>query len=244
MHYRRLFDFSNVINTSKKDKLTVLGLKRRYLKKIFKKYKFVCTRLFLKKGSPVFLAFEQISTVMVLSPHYHPHLYYGYMKYLKDGILYPKNMFIMSKSDFFDYCAEMVSLVEDLLRKDRNELFEIYFNYRKQHDIKENYEKAYATYKSSEFYYPRFLGHVLEGASSFYFSYMVEKYGQNALCAKLYNTQSSKTVILNPKRRLILRLVIKCLVNKKRYKKFKRDPNKFFKDSKSSVIRFLERHYY
>lgn len=40
------------------------------------------------------------------------------------------------------------------------------------------------------------------------------------------------------------RLIIKCLVNKKRYKKLKRDPERFFNDSKCPVIRCLKRFYY
>ena len=41
-----------------------------------------------------------------------------------------------------------------------------------------------------------------------------------------------------------LRIVIKLLVSGKKYKKFKNDPINFFKDSKSWVIKFLERYYY
>ena len=41
-----------------------------------------------------------------------------------------------------------------------------------------------------------------------------------------------------------LRIIIKLLVSKKVYKKFKNDPLNFFKDSKSRVIKFLGKYYY
>lgn len=40
-----------------------------------------------------------------------------------------------------------------------------------------------------------------------------------------------------------VRLIIKLLVNKKKYKKFKRDPYRFFADSKSSLIKRLGRYF-
>lgn len=42
----------------------------------------------------------------------------------------------------------------------------------------------------------------------------------------------------------IPRIIIKFLVNNKKYKKLKRNPEDFFNDSKSSVIRFISRFYY
>ena len=44
-------------------------------------------------------------------------------------------------------------------------------------------------------------------------------------------------------RKRFIRIIIKLLVNKQRYKKFKRDPSRFFGDSKSSVIKYLGRLY-
>lgn len=44
-------------------------------------------------------------------------------------------------------------------------------------------------------------------------------------------------------RKRFIRIIIKLLVNKQRYKKFKRDPGRFFGDSKSSVIKYLGRLY-
>ena len=40
-----------------------------------------------------------------------------------------------------------------------------------------------------------------------------------------------------------VRLIIKLLVNKKKYKKFKRDPYRFFADSQSSLIKMLGRYF-
>ena len=42
----------------------------------------------------------------------------------------------------------------------------------------------------------------------------------------------------------LLRIIIKLIVNKKRYKKLKRDPINFFKDSKSKIIKFLGQFYF
>ena len=41
----------------------------------------------------------------------------------------------------------------------------------------------------------------------------------------------------------ILRRFIKLMVDKRRYKKLKTDPERFFADSKSRFIRFLQRYY-
>ena len=41
----------------------------------------------------------------------------------------------------------------------------------------------------------------------------------------------------------ILRRFIKLIVDKRRYKKLKTDPERFFADSKSKFIRFLQRYY-
>lgn len=48
---------------------------------------------------------------------------------------------------------------------------------------------------------------------------------------------------LKYKRHRILRMVIKCLVDKKRYKKLKRDPGSFFSDSQSTIIKLLGKFY-
>ena len=45
------------------------------------------------------------------------------------------------------------------------------------------------------------------------------------------------------KRRKLIRLMIRPLVDGKKYKKLKRDPGRFFADSKNSFIRFLGRYY-
>lgn len=45
------------------------------------------------------------------------------------------------------------------------------------------------------------------------------------------------------RRRKLIRLVIRLLVDGKKYKKLKRDPGRFFTDSKNSFIRFLGRYY-
>ena len=45
------------------------------------------------------------------------------------------------------------------------------------------------------------------------------------------------------RRRKLIRLVIRLLVDGKKYKKLKRDPGRFFADSKNSFIRFLGRYY-
>lgn len=245
MHYRRLFDFSDVVITSKKYLLDALGLRKKYLEQIFSQYDFVCRKLQFPADSPNLRGLEQMSEVMLLSPEYHPILYKGYKKFLEDRVLHHTNMFIMKKDDFFAYCEEIIPLMRDLLTRDRNELFEIYFKYRKQYEDKESYEKAYAAYKNSDYYSPRFLGHVLERASSFYFTHLIERYGKDALCAQMFLVRSPKKIIVNRKHKnhRILKIIIKCLVDKKRYKKLKRNPKRFFRDSKNSIIKFLGKYY-
>ena len=44
-------------------------------------------------------------------------------------------------------------------------------------------------------------------------------------------------------KRRYIRAIIKLLVNRKRYRKLKREPARFFADSQSKFIRFLGRHY-
>ena len=245
MHYRRLFDLSNVVLTSKKYLLSTLGLKKKYLERLIEQYDFVCSKVQFREDYPGLNSIEQISRIMLLSEEYHPVLYKGYQKFLKDHILYAKNMFIMKREDFFAYCEEIIPLLKDLLSKDRNELLEIYFKYRKQYDDIESYEKSYAAYKNTENYFPRLLAHVLERATSFYFSSLIEKYGKRSLCAPLYSIKTPSAVIVKSKRKnhRILRIIIKCLVDKKRYKKLKRNPKRFFRDSKNSIIKFLGKYY-
>lgn len=48
---------------------------------------------------------------------------------------------------------------------------------------------------------------------------------------------------LKYKRHRILRIIIKLLVDKKRYKKLKRDPGGFFTDSQSALIKFIGKFY-
>lgn len=48
---------------------------------------------------------------------------------------------------------------------------------------------------------------------------------------------------LKYKRHRVLRALIKCIVDKKRYEKLKKDPGSFFSDSQSTVIKFLGRFY-
>ena len=54
--------------------------------------------------------------------------------------------------------------------------------------------------------------------------------------------RSIQTKNLDTKRRL-LRILIKILVSRKKYKKLKRDYNLFFRDSKSRVIKFIGKYY-
>ena len=61
--------------------------------------------------------------------------------------------------------------------------------------------------------------------------------------AKVSDTCSLETFKPGIFRNWIIRHAIKYLVNSKRYKKLKQTPNKFFKDSKSSLIRFLGKYY-
>lgn len=52
-----------------------------------------------------------------------------------------------------------------------------------------------------------------------------------------------KLIKRSKRRQRIIRLILKPLVNKKRYRKLKANPDRFFADSKSRIIRFMGRFY-
>ena len=61
--------------------------------------------------------------------------------------------------------------------------------------------------------------------------------------SRVTDTCSLETHQPGAARNWIIRHAIKFLVNKKRYRKLKHSPGKFFKDSKNSLIRYLGRYY-
>ena len=64
-----------------------------------------------------------------------------------------------------------------------------------------------------------------------------------AVLAKISDTCTLETMLTGEVRNWIIRHLIKYLVNKRKYKKLKKKPEIFFRDSKSKFIQYLGRYY-
>ena len=240
MHYRRLFDFRGVVNTDRCSYAGALGLKKKYLKKIFTKYDFVYRNGFHVKDKTLH-TFEPYQLEAKLSDDNHPLLYNEYLKFNAEQIFYPNNIFIMKKDDFFGFCKESFDLMMEILCLSKEERMKTFVKWVKDNCSKDRYDRFYQAYKKNKDYQPRHISYLMEYVSSFYFMYLRDKYKDRALECKILFTEPPKFISLH--RHKVIKLLVKVLVNGKKYKKFKKDPNSFFADSKSRFIKILGKYY-
>ena len=187
-HYRRFFDFSDILKIHSLKLLNLLGLNNKSLNKIFSKYETV-----FREGTRVFKlphSFDGYQEIVNLSETYHPILYKQYQKFQKERIYYFNNMFIMKKEDFFEYCEEVFPLMFDFLAKSQEEVSATYLNWVKENWTEKTYLKLKRETDSNNNIYPRITGYMMEYISSFYFSHLNEKYKENALGCPVINPQN------------------------------------------------------
>ena len=238
MHYRRLFDFREVIKTGKCTMEDALGLKKKYLIKIFEDYDFIYKKG-VKINSPY--DFKCYQPEVKLSDSYHKILFDNYKIYNKEHILYGNSMFIMKRQDFFNYCEECAPVMLDVLSVPRKRRMEILFEFLEKNCTKEQCEKFENYCNKNAGYHPRHVAFIMEYISSFYFKNLMDRYNARALGCNILLTEPPKLILLYKHK--VIRAIIKILVSKKKYKKLKNEPVLFFQDSKSPVIRYLGRFY-
>lgn len=241
MHYRRVLDFRGEIKTGDCNYIDALGLKEKYLKEIFGKYEFVYHRG-VGRRDKIHFSFDCFMHEAKLSDTYHPILFNEYLKYRDGNRFYNSSIFIMKRKDFFNFCTECIPLMMDVLNLTKSERMEGFIKWLRNNLDKEKFDWYYKIYKENNDYQPRHVGFMMEYISCFYFMHLIDKYKERAFGSKILVTEPPKFIAL--KRHKIIKMIIKILVSKRKYRKFKRNPKLFFDDSKSNLIRFLGRQYF
>ena len=241
IHYRRLFDFRNIVKTGKCSYADALGLKQKYLSKILAKYDFVYRKGFKIKNTSLH-TFECYQPQAKLSETYHPLLYKEYQKFKLEQVFYYNHIFIMKREDFFSFCNECVPLMMDILSMSKSERMETYMKWLKDNCPQDMYERFYRRYQIHGNYVNRYVSALMEYISCFYFMYLRDKYKERAYEANILMTEPPKFIALYKHR--LIKVIIKLIVDKRRYKKFKRHTAAFFKDSKSSFVKLLGMLYF
>lgn len=122
MHYRTFFDLydyakQNGISTDLKD----FGYNQEFLQDILDKYDGVISKkLNLKKDLNQFWELEEYNKKYFnLSNDYHKNLYDMFLQFNDDKHF--KNMFILKREDFFEYCENLFSILFELREKFPND---------------------------------------------------------------------------------------------------------------------------
>lgn len=166
MHYRRLFDFSEYFKTKNKGILKKLGIEKKTIQNLLKKYNLIFHRKFVFSPEQDIkrIGFDWYQKDIQLSESYYPKLYSKYKLFKADFAFSQYNMFIMRKKDFFAYCETV---------------FDIFFNV---------YQKNMQNY--GKMLYPRYIGYASEYITSFYLDTLKEQEDIEALSVRvrfLYN---------------------------------------------------------
>lgn len=239
MHYRRLFDFRGKAKTGWCTYADALGLNEKCLNEILDRYDFVYRKGFEMKDK--FNGFCCYQPEVGLSESYHPLLYKGYLRFERDRILYPNNMFIMKRSDFFDFCNECMPLMLDILKTPKNILMLPYLRAIKKNLNPERFEGFYNSYKRNGNYAGRHVSYIMERITSFYISHLIEKYNASSLSCPIIRVEPPIFVAIHG--HTAIKAIVKVLVRKDEYKEFKQDPVKFSKNSNSQFIKLLSQKY-
>lgn len=122
MHYRTFFDLydyakQNGISTGLKD----FGYNQEFLQDILDKYDGVISKKLntIKDFEPSWSFDDSNKSFWHLSDSNYKKLYNVFLQY--DNEIHFKNMFILKREDFFEYCETIFPLLFDLLRKYPNE---------------------------------------------------------------------------------------------------------------------------
>lgn len=190
MHYRRLFDFSNIFKTYKLGILNKLGLNLKFLNKIFKQYDFIYREGF-KIINKTYHNFDIYQLIANLSQAYHPLLFQYFNKFKDEQIFYCNNMFIMKKDDFFKMCEETFSLMFDIINIPKEQKMNAFMSWIKENFETKDYEQVLKIYKENNNWYPRYTSYLMEYVSSFYFMYLKEKYNKKAFSCPVFLTEQN-----------------------------------------------------
>ena len=212
-HYRRLFDFSDVIKNRNNFLLNRLVLNENDLNKLLSKYDFVYRQGF-KITDNTKHTFEPYQSNVELSEKYHPLLFKQYQNFKDEQIFYCGNMFIMKKEDFFNYCEDVFPLMFDFLNEPKDEVNNNFLNWAKINLPAERYNKIKEKSELNNNWYPRMTGYMMEYISSFYFMHLIEIYKDKALSGHIYTpTNERKAKLLDT-----IFSVKNKTINSKRYK--------------------------
>ena len=190
-HYRRLFDFSDVIKTTNYSLLNRLGLNKKDLNKLLSKYDFVYREGF-KVHDNTQHTFDYYQPNVNLSENYHSILYKQFQKFENEQVFYAGNMFIMKKDDFFNYCENVFPLMFDFLNKPKDEVNQKFLNAVKLKMAPERYQKLKEKSDKNNNWYPRMTGYMMEYISSFYFMHLMDIYKNKALSGHIYTPTNER----------------------------------------------------
>ncbi len=220
-HYRRIFDFSDVIKTPIIDFLDNMVLNKKLINQILNKYDFIY-RAGLNITDNTLHTFEPYQISAKLSEKYHSILFKQYEKFLKEKVFYTNSMFIMKKEDFFTYCEEIMSVMFDFYnnKEDANKKF---LEWHKKHNTQERYEEALDKIKNNNNLHPRLTGYFMEYISSFYFSYLIDKYKDKALSGNVISISKNPIKYYSLVRKFYKKLnlifsINNQYINKEKYK--------------------------
>lgn len=190
MHYRRLFNLSKMYScTPVGTTLQMLGLNKRYLNKLMTDYDVITKSQITMDKQP--FGYELFQKFINLSEENHPILYRQYLKAVNKDRMHTSSMFIMKREDFFNMCEEIIPLVLELLKHDRQKDSQIVID-----GLKENYPKEMQEYtldyavKDGDI--PRLYGFVSEYMIGLYLMYLEDKYGDRAMDLPTYRNPSFK----------------------------------------------------
>lgn len=166
-HYRRLFDFSNKSSHFFQSMYpTILGYNKRKIRKTLKSADFI-----VRKPLPAtpltcsnLISFQNITN---LSETYHPKIYAEIEKFLTDKKYYCNSMFVMSRDDFFAYCAEIFPIMFDMLNNPKRG--EQFMKWMQKLNSKEDIEM----YEGGKIWVPRLTGFFMEFVSCLYFMHLM-----------------------------------------------------------------------
>ena len=194
-HYRRLFNFSNQGNFTKcTNLLEQLNINSKCINDILSNNEFVCrkpvrTNEMLKKCA------EAFQKIIKFSDEKYPNLYNSYEEYMNGNEYFCNSMFIMSKEDFFEYCATIFPIMFEFLNNENRRIeFIKYINMLLS-------AKELKRFKGGEVWLDRITGFFMEYVSNYFFIYLQKK--RKTYIASVINTEAdikitnSKSILKN-----------------------------------------------
>ena len=188
MHYRRLFDFSKIVNGfCGWNKLSKLKITQENLNNILDKYDLIINKsTSLEKHGHCYSVFQ---TFLNLSDENYPILFNEYKESFFHKSMHANSMFIMKKEDFFQMCENFIPLILSLIEQDRAKNIDKFIKYVKNNYSGNKLTKRINEYKNNK-NLPRLYGFSSEYTISLYLFYLAKKYKNKTLESEMVKMET------------------------------------------------------